>query len=165
MKSVSINGRIIEYVPAPNFVNFIDMSWNPQIVRPSNRLLQDEAVDMYLQVKSDEIENVIISYYPDLSSDKTERVRLINTNEVFRAYIELFVRFVGRMPDYKSDRMAKHLGLTAPGRDILISYGLLPDSEAELDFISTKKAITLFLESGKKLRTFDVANNRYTIRH
>ena len=142
MKSISINSRIIEYVPAPNFVNFINMSWNPQIVRPSNRLLQDEAVDMYLQVKSDEIEDTIISYYPDLTSDRTERVSLIDTNEVFRAYIELFVRFVGRMPDYKSDRM-----------------------EAELDFISTKKAVSMFLAAGKKIRTFDVANNRYTVKH
>ena len=165
MKSISINSRIIEYVPAPNFVNFINMSWNPQIVRPSNRLLQDEAVDMYLQVKSDEIEDTIISYYPDLTSDRTERVSLIDTNEVFRAYIELFVRFVGRMPDYKSDRMAKHLGLTVPGREILIRYGLLPESEAELDFISTKKAVSMFLAAGKKIRTFDVANNRYTVKH
>ena len=141
------------------------MSWNPQIVRPSNRLLQDEAVDMYLQVKSDEIEDTIISYYPDLTSDRTERVSLIDTNEVFRAYIELFVRFVGRMPDYKSDRMAKHLGLTVPGREILISYGLLPESEAELDFISTKKAVSMFLAAGKKIRTFDVANNLYTVKH
>lgn len=164
MKSISIKGKIIEYVPAPNFVNFIDMSWNPQIVRPSNRLLENEALDMYLQIKSDEIEDVIISYYPD-NSGRTEWVNLLDTNEVFRAYIELFVRFVVRMTDYKSDRFARHLGLSIPGREILISYGLLPGSEAELDFISTKRAVNFFLQAGKKIRTFDVENNRYTIKY